>query len=55
MNLERNTNFAQELLILIREYKMKNVLLKDGYRRKIALNFATFNELIPKSCLIDEL
>jgi len=34
---------------------MKNVLLKDGYRRKITLNFATFNELIPKSCLIDEL
>lgn len=45
-NVDRNTYFAQEVLILIREYKLKNVLLSAGFSRQITLNFATFNELI---------
>ena len=54
-NLDKDTLLAQEILILIREYKSKNILLQAGYRRQITLNFSTFNLLIPKSCLIDEL
>ena len=54
-NLDRDTLFAQEILVLIREYKSKNILLQAGYRRQITLNFSTFNLLVPRSCLIDEL
>lgn len=43
------------MLTLIREYKSKNVMLKAGYRRKISLNYSTFAEMVPWSCLIDEL
>lgn len=53
-NIDRDTKFAQELLVLIREYKQKNILLQDGIRRQITLNFGEFNRLIPKSCLVDE-
>jgi len=45
-NLKRNTYFGQELLILLREYKNKNILMTAGFSRKITLNFGTFNELI---------
>jgi Ca2+-binding EF-hand superfamily protein len=38
-NIDRNTLFAQEILVLIREYKQKNVLLCEGFTRKITLNF----------------
>jgi len=54
-NTSRDTLFAQEILALIRVYKQKNILLQGGYRRQIVLNFATFNCLIPKSCMVDEL
>jgi hypothetical protein len=54
-NTSRDTLFAQEILALIRVYKQKNILLQGGYRRQIVLNFATFNGLIPKSCMVDEL
>ena len=53
--LDLNTNFAQEILLLIREYKEKNVLMTAGFSRQITMNFAKFNDLIPNSCLIDEL
>ena len=53
--LDLNTYFAQEILILIREYKEKNVLMTAGYSRQITMNFAKFNDLIPNSCLIDEI
>ena len=32
-NLDRDTLLAQEILVLIREYKSKNILLQAGYRR----------------------
>ena len=32
MNLERDTYFAQELLALIREHKLKNVLMTAGFK-----------------------
>lgn len=40
---------------MIREHKMKNVLMKAGYRGQIQLNFVKFMELIPNSTLISEL
>ena len=40
---------------MVREYKNKNVLLKGGFSRQILLNFATFNNLVPYSSLVDEL
>jgi hypothetical protein len=49
-NVTRNTYFGQELLILIREYKNKNILMTAGFSRKIMLNFSTFNELIQSNC-----
>mgnify|MGYP006893384029 CR=1 FL=1 len=54
-NLNRNTMFGQEILRIVREYKNKNILLKGGYKRRIVLNFTTFNTLVPNSCLIEEL
>ena len=62
-NVDRDSNFAQELLIFIREYKLKNVLLISGYARQITLNFPTFNDLLQTyssntnhhSYLIDEI
>lgn len=54
-NANRETRFAQEIITLVREYKSKNVLMSAGFSRQITLNFATFNELIPCSCLVDEL
>ena len=62
-NVDRNTYFGQELLILIREYKNKNILMTAGFSRKITLNFVTFNELIQinngrathHSVLVDEI
>ena len=54
-NLERNTLLAQEILVLIREHKLKNVLVSEGFTRKMSLNFNMFNFLIPSSCFIDEL
>ena len=53
-NSDRNTHFAQELLIMIREHKAKNVMVDEGIKRKISLNYSMFISLIPKSCLIDE-
>ena len=53
-NMDRNTQFVQELLIMIREHKAKNVMVEDGIKRKITLNFSKYIRLIPKSCLIDE-
>jgi hypothetical protein len=54
-NLDLDTHFAFEIMTILREYKSKNVLMSAGFSRQITLNFATFNELIPCSCLIDEL
>ena len=54
-NFDRQTHFAQEIYMLVKEFKNKNVLLKGGYRRKISLNYSFFSEMIPHSCLIDEL
>jgi len=54
-NIERETMFAQEILKIVREFKNKNILLKGGYKRRILLNFTTFNTLISNSCLIEEL
>ena len=62
-NVKRNTFFGQELLVLIREYKNKNILMTAGFSRKITLNFSTFNELIQShtsrvshhSVLVDEI
>jgi hypothetical protein len=54
-NLDRNTLFAQEILVLIREHKLKNVLVSEGFTRKMSLNFNMFNHLVPNSCFIDEL
>ena len=53
-NISRDTQFGQEIIKVVREYKNKNVLLKGGFSRQITLNFATFNQLIPYSALIDE-
>ena len=53
--LDLNTHFAQEILLLVREYKEKNVLMSAGYSRQITMNFAKFNDLVPNSCLVDEL
>ena len=62
-NVKRNTYWGQELLVLIREYKNKNILMTAGFSRKIVLNFSTFNELIQShsarqshhSVLVDEI
>jgi len=54
-NLNKDSKFAQEILLLIDEYKQMNILLKGGKRRQIQLNYSLFNEKIPWSCLIDEL
>lgn len=32
-NLDRDTLFGQEILKLVREYKVKNVLMRSGFRR----------------------
>ena len=53
-NMDRNTKLAQEILMMVREHKAKNVLVEDGIKRKISMNFSMFVRLIPKSCLIDE-
>ena len=39
---------------MVREYKIRNVLMKEGFSRQVTLNFTTFNRLIPYSSLIDE-
>lgn len=54
MKLDRESYFAQEILKLIREFKCKNMLLKGGVKRRIVLNFTTFNTLVPNSCLIKD-
>mmetsp|Transcript_2823 Transcript_2823/g.4400 ORF Transcript_2823/g.4400 Transcript_2823/m.4400 type:complete len:144 (-) Transcript_2823:279-710(-) len=53
-NVKRNTMFGQEILKMVREYKTRNVLMKEGFSRQVTLNFATFNRLIPYSSLVDE-
>jgi len=37
-NVDRDTLFAQELLVLIREHKKKNVMTATGAKREVALN-----------------
>ena len=37
-NIDRNTLFAQELLVLIREHKRKNVMAAGGVRRELQMN-----------------
>ena len=37
-NIDRNTLFAQELLVLIREHKRKNVMAAGGGRRELQMN-----------------
>lgn len=32
-NIDKDTYFAQELLVLIREYKSKNILMTAGFQR----------------------
>ena len=54
-DVDRDTLFGQEILKIVREYKEKNIMLREGYRRRIVLNFATFNALVPNSALIKEL
>lgn len=54
-NLSKNTMFGQEILALVRKYKEMNILMKGGFSRQIVLNYATFNDLIPYSTLVDEL
>ena len=40
---------------LFLEYKNKNILMMQGFRSQIILNFSTFNKVIKHSCLINEL
>jgi len=54
-NVHKDTLFAQEILTIVREYKSKNILLTAGFSRQITLNFQTFNDLVPNSCLIQEM
>ena len=48
------TAFGKEVLKIVAEHKYKNIMMKEGFSRKIPLNFPTFNSLVPYSCLIDE-
>jgi len=54
-NLDRDSLFAQELILLLRHHKQKNVLTPGAHRRPVVLNVAAFNDIIPRSCLVDEL
>lgn len=52
-NVPKNSMFGQEILKLVKEYKIKNLMSRGG-SRKIQLNFQVFNNLVPYSSLIDE-
>lgn len=54
-NLDRDSLLAQELILLVRHHKQKNVLTPGAQRRPLVLNQAVFNDVIPRSCLVDEL
>ena len=54
-NLDRDSLLAQELMLLLRHHKQKNVLTPGAHRRPTVLNQAVFNDVIPRSCLVDEL
>lgn len=51
-NLSRQTYLAQEILLLTKEYKNKNILIRGGHRRQVTLNYGFFAEIIPWSCLV---
>ena len=47
--------FSVELRRIYREYKDRNLHMRDGYKYQVQLNESTFQKLVPNSCLIDEL
>ncbi len=40
---------------MLREYKMRNVLIKHGYGGKINMNITFFDSMVNKSCIVSEL
>lgn len=53
-NLPKNSLIALEIYKLMKEYKDKTILMRDGFRAQIQLNFFVYNKIIPASCLIRE-
>jgi hypothetical protein len=52
----RRSPFSAELTRLYREYKDRNLHMRDGYKYQMQLNLNTYQKLVvPQSCIVDEL